>query len=348
MTERPSEVTNARPACCHETAKGDVRGSDGGRVLLSVVTPAFNEEVNLPILYGRLASQLAGLGVDWEWVVVDDHSSDRSFSVAESLSSRDKRVKAVRLARNSGSHVALVCGLTLARGNAVVAMAADLQDPPEILREMLLAWHGGAQVVWAVRREREGERASKLAFSQLYYWLMRRIVGMREIPGSGADFFLADRVVVDALKQFGETHVSLFALLTWMGFRQEAVTYVKEARLHGRSGWTLRKKLKLVVDSVTSFSHLPIRFMSYFGLATALLGFGYSGVVIFNALRGLPPQGWSSLMIAVLLVGGVQMTMLGVLGEYLWRALDEARRRPRYLVEAFTGFDGQAEPADGR
>ena len=156
------------------------------------------------------------------------------------------------------------------------------------------------------------------------------------MPATGADFFLLDRKVVEAFSQFSEANVSILALITWMGFRQTAVPYDKEARLHGRSGWDLRKKLKLVVDSVTSFSYLPIRFMSYLGLVVGLGGFIYAGVVIFNAIHGDPVQGWSSLMVVVLVVGGLQMIMMGVLGEYLWRALDESRRRPRYIVEADT------------
>ena len=309
-------------------------------VVLSVVTPAFNEESNLPILYSRLVRHLAALELEWEWVVVDDHSTDGTFTVLKELASGDNRVKGVRLARNSGSHAALLCGLGLARGSATVVMAADLQDPPEAIERMLTTWRDGSQVVWAVRESRQGESAATLGFSRLYYWMMRRVVGVRETPSTGADFFLADRCVVDALKQFGETHVSLFALLTWMGFRQASVTYVKEARLHGHSGWSLDNKLNLVLDSVTAFTYLPIRLMSLLGAGTAVLGFAYAAVVVVNAIRGLPPQGWSSLMVVVLIVGGLQMIMMGVLGEYLWRTLDESRRRPRFLIEDQTKGPG--------
>jgi dolichol-phosphate mannosyltransferase len=163
---------------------------------------------------------------------------------------------------------------------------------------------------------------------------MRNIVGIKEMTPTGADFFLIDRAVIDALRQFNESHVDIMALITWMGFRQTAITYDKKARLHGRSGWTLEKKLKLVVDSVTSFTYLPLRLMSYTGFIVALLGFLYAILVISNALSGTPVQGWSSLMVVTLIVGGIQMLMMGVLGEYLWRALDESRRRPKYLIEA--------------
>ena len=152
----------------------------------------------------------------------------------------------------------------------------------------------------------------------------------------GADFFLLDRAVVDTFCRFGESNASILALITWMGFRQATIMCDKAARLHGRSGWSIKKKLKLVVDSVTSFSYVPIRFMSYLGIAVAFAGFAYASLVILNFLRGAPVQGWSSLMVAVLVVGGLQMVMMGVLGEYLWRALDESRRRPRYIIEATT------------
>ena len=174
---------------------------------------------------------------------------------------------------------------------------------------------------------------------------MRNVVGMKEMPATGADFFLLDRTVVDAFSRFNESNASIFALLTWMGFRQATIGYDKEARLHGSSGWTLKKKLKLVVDSVTSFSYVPIRFMSYLGFVVGLAGFLYAGLRgRRTSCAGSPVEGWSSLMIVVLLVGGLQMVMMGVLGEYLWRALDESRRRPRYLIEATTS-DGSIPTA---
>lgn len=301
--------------------------------LVSVVTPAYNEAANLPLLADRLTKALAGVGA-WQWIVVDDHSRDDTFEVAAGLAARDPRIKAVRFARNFGSHVAIACGIAEAEGEVVVVLAADLQDPPEVIPQLVEAWQGGAQIVWAVRGEREGERASTVGFARLYYWLMRRMVGLTEMPATGADFFLIDRRVADALNRFDESHASLFALLGWMGFRQTSITYDKQARVHGRSGWTLEKKLKLVVDSVTSFTYLPIRLMSYIGFVIAMIGFAYALWVVVNAIAGRPAEGWSSLMVAVLVVGGVQMLMMGVLGEYLWRALDEARRRPRFIVES--------------
>lgn len=310
-----------------------------GTTLISVVTPAFNEAGNLPVLYERLHRVFTESRVHWEWIVVDDHSADETFEVLRALSTRDRRVRGFRLSRNCGSHVALVCGLHHTRGQCAVVLAADCQDPPELIPQMIRQWLNGAQVVWAVRNRREGEKQRTITFSRFYYFLMRRLFGLKELPATGADFFLADARVVEALRQFRERNVSLMALLTWMGFRQTSILYDKQARLHGRSGWNLSKKLKLFLDSVTSFSYLPIRVMAAVGILISFAGFLYACVVIANALTGSPPQGWASLMVIVLVIGGVQMIMMSILGEYLWRALDEARRRPQFLVESSTDHE---------
>ena len=315
------------------------------RPLISVITPAFNERENLPLLYERLAAALNPMPADWEWVVIDDHSSDGTFAVLAELCKRDPRVRAFRFSRNSGSHLAAICGLRETAGDCAVMMAADLQDPPETIPLLFEHWRQSAQVVWAVRAVRHGERASTIWFSRLYYWMMRRMVKLESMPATGADFFLLDRAVIDAICQFEEQNISIHSLLIWMGFRQHSITYDKQARAHGASKWTLEKKLKLVVDSVTSFTYLPIRYMSYAGFVVALMGFLYAGLTILNAINGHPVQGWTSLIVVVLVLGGVQMLMLGILGEYLWRALDESRRRPRYLIEGVLGRRPESRPA---
>jgi polyisoprenyl-phosphate glycosyltransferase len=304
--------------------------------LLSVVTAAYNETENLGVLYSTLLEVLDGSGINWEWIVVDDHSHDETFAVISELSGRDGRVRGVRFARNFGSHTAQTCGIHQAKGDCVVVLAADLQDPPQVIPSLLAQWRDGYQVVWAVRGKREGEKATTVGFARLYYWIMRNVVGLKEIPSTGADFYLIDRRVRDALCLFNEANVSILSLITWMGFRQTSIIYDKQARLHGKSGWTLEKKVKLVLDSVLSFSYLPVRLMSYAGSIVGLLGFAYAAFIVFNAIAGSPAEGWSSLMVIVLLLGGGQMMMMGILGEYLWRALDESRRRPRYLIEDST------------
>jgi polyisoprenyl-phosphate glycosyltransferase len=305
--------------------------------LISVVTPAYNEARNIPIMHERLRAVLDPTGIDWEWLIIDDSSSDNTFAAAEAIAVLDHRVRALRFSRNFGSHAAMICGLDHARGDCAVAMASDLQDPPETITALLAQWRQGAHIVWAVRSLREGESRATLVLSRFYYWAMREVAGVKDTPATGSDFVLLDRRVIDAVCRFPERNASLFALITWMGFRQSSVAYEKQARLHGRSGWTLRKKIKLIVDSLTSFTYQPVRWMSLMGLIVSILGVIYAMVVILNALLGAPPQGWTSLMVVVLFLGGGQMFMLGVLGEYIWRGLDEARRRPRYLIERAAG-----------
>ena len=331
MTDRQNEAAARNPECAPSARRS---------LLVSVVTPAFNEADNLPELYKRLLAVMEGANVGWEWVVIDDHSTDDTFAVLQRMACQDRRIRGLRFSRNFGSHVAIRCGLDHANGDCMVVMAADLQDPPETLPELLAEWKAGAQVVWAARGSREGEKIGRLAIARLYYAVMRHVVGVKEMPAAGADFFLLDRTVVDALLQFKESNVSIIALITWMGFRQTTIFYQKRARLHGRSGWSLGKKVKIVLDSVMSFSYLPIRLMTLAGFFSAVAGLIYAGVVVGLALFGTPIQGWSSLMIAVLFFGGMQMVMMGVLGEYLWRTLTEARQRPRYIIEALAGDHG--------
>jgi glycosyltransferase involved in cell wall biosynthesis len=300
----------------------------------SVVVAAYNEEGNLPILLQRvLALDWAGMGFEPEFVFVDDHSRDRTPQILKEFARNDPRVKVLRFSRNFGSHKAFAAGLEHASGEVATILAADLQDPPETIPLLLEKWRGGAKVVWAVRAERDGESLATKAFSRCYYFLMRRFAEVQP-PSRGADFLLVDKVVIHALRQAPEKHTSLLSLIQWMGFDQDSIEYTKQARHSGRSKWTLRKKLKLAVDSFVSFSYAPVRFMSVVGLLFSLLGFGYALIIIVRALfNDVPVQGWSSLMCVLLIVSGVQLIMLGILGEYLWRAFDESRGRPRYIVE---------------
>ncbi len=292
--------------------------------MISVVTPTYNESGNLPLLYERLSKSLDAAAEKWEWIIIDDHSEDETFDTASAIARRDERIYVLRLSRNFGSHTAATCGFHRAKGECAILMAADLQDPPEVILELLAKWREGAQVVWAVRDGREGQKNTTTGFSRVYYFLMRRWVGLKNMPAAGADFFLLDRSVLDPFSQFQENNVSLMALITWMGFRQTMITYRKQPRLRGHSGWTFEKKLKLVIDSVSSFSYLPIRWISYTGFFIGAVG-----------LFLLVIRAW--MIAALLILSGIQMLMLGILGEYLWRALDESRRRPRYLIEKTAG-----------
>jgi dolichol-phosphate mannosyltransferase len=273
--------------------------------------------------------------IDWEWIIVDDHSRDDTFAVIERLATVDARVRGIRLARNSGSHVAITCGLQHAGGDAAALVVSDLQDPPELLTQMLERWRGGVQVVWAVRRQQPGE-ARHAWFASIYYWIMRRLVGMRDMPPTGVDYFLIDRVVIDAFKASADRHVSVFALLMWLGFRREFIEYDKQPRARGQSGWTLARKVKLVVDSVVGFSEFPIWWCLYGGIAALLLAL----VPAAAALIAYPAFSAAIWLMAALAIGlfGCQLIALGIVGQYVWRALDEARGRPLYSIEAVAGL----------
>jgi glycosyltransferase involved in cell wall biosynthesis len=280
---------------------------------------------------------MTALGSDWEWLIVDDHSSDGTFKLVMRLSAADRRVRGVRLSKNSGSHIAITCGLRMVQGTAAVMMAADHQDPPETIAAMVKAWQEGAQVVWAVRREQPGA-AAHAGFASVYYWVMRNVVGMKEMPARGADFFLIDRVAIDAFRRCDERNVSVLALITWLGFRQVTVEYDKQPRAAGASGWTLRRKIRLVIDSVTAFSSLPIRACSYAGVALLVAALV---LMVWGAAQG----GRTTLLVSLITgLAGLNLLGLGVVGEYVWRALDESRRRPLYLIEAIAGVHPELDP----
>ena len=303
---------------------------------LSVVTAFYNELQNLPLFRQRVSAMFDALQVRGEIVLVDDQSSDGSDEVAKRWASDDPRVKYIRLSRNSGSHAAFSAGLSYCTGDCAVLLAADLQDPPETVRELFDRWRDGSDVVWAVRVAREGETRSTKAFAAAYYWVMRRIA-LPTMPAKGADFLLVDRKVVDAYNAIAEKNTNILAMILWMGFRQSFVPYVKQARHSGRSKWTFGKKIKLFIDSLVSFSYVPIRAMSAVGLVMAAAGFVYALLVVVGRLAGwiTTGTGFAALMTVLLIGQGSTMVMLGVLGEYVWRTYDEARGRPRYIVEEY-------------
>jgi dolichol-phosphate mannosyltransferase len=306
-------------------------------MLLSLVVPAFNEADNIVPLYEAVTEAFARQDFDWEMILVDDHSSDPTPHVIGGIANNDQRIRGVRLSRNMGSHIAMRCGVSLARGNLVGVIAADLQDPPSIIVEMVAELRRTeANVVWAARERREGTSLTDRLFSWFFHSMMSRIMDRTDMP-MGADVVLFDRRVADALQGLRETHANMFALIQWAGFRHSYLTYVKQARRYGMSGWSFRRKLKLVIDSIVGFSYAPIRAMSLIGIITAVAAFVYGIVVVVNYFLGSPVEGWSSLMTVVLFVGGINLMGMGVLGEYVWRALDEIRGRSLFLIEAEFG-----------
>jgi polyisoprenyl-phosphate glycosyltransferase len=303
---------------------------------LSVLTAFFNEAPNLPRLRERLNAVFEQIDVETEIVLIDDHSTDESPVLARQWADADNRVSYIRLSRNCGSHAAFSAGLEKCSGDCAILLAADLQDPPETIPVLLAKWREGFQVVWAVRGGRKGETWSTKVFARIYYWLMQHL-GLPETPATGADFLLVDRKIIDAYNGIREKHTSFMAMILWLGFRQTFISYTKEARLAGRSKWTLWKKLKLFVDSIVSFSYAPIRLMSVFGFVLALCGFAYAFVVVVGRLSGyvVAGTGYAALMTVLLIGQGAILMALGIVGEYLWRTFDEARGRPRYIFEEY-------------
>ncbi|MEX1232335.1 MAG: glycosyltransferase family 2 protein [Planctomycetaceae bacterium] len=303
---------------------------------ITVITAFLNEASNLPLFRERVLAVLRNLDCEYEIILVDDHSSDESSSIAKNWVRDDPCVHYLRLSRSCGSHAAFSAGLARATGDCTILLAADLQDPPETIPRLLDQWQSGYDVVWAAREAREGESWRTQFTARLYYQMMRRFA-LPDMPKQGADFLLMDRKVVAAYNAIPEKNTSFLALILWIGFRQTTIEYVKQARHSGKSKWNLSKKIKLFVDSMVSFSYAPIRMMSVIGLMISLAGFAYAAFIIFNAIFGQPAEGWSSLIVIVLVLGGFQLLMLGVLGEYLWRAFDESRGRPRYIIEEIAG-----------
>ncbi len=301
---------------------------------LSIIVPVFNEEAAIPAVVdrlGQIADQLAPLQI--EIILMDDNSSDRSAQMLREVNRRDARFRYARLAKNSGSHIAILAGLAESRGACAVFLAADLQDPPELIPQMLELWRAGNQVVWGTRTEREGVSKMDVFLSNAFYRLLR-LMGEANLPPRGSDFALLDKKVIEALLKSTGSHPSVIGEIARLGFSQAEVPYTKEERVAGTTKWTFGRKLKAFADAFVLFSYAPLRIMSYLGIFCSFSGFAYALLVIILRVRNSTPvQGWSSLMVVVLMLGGVQMMMLGVLGEYLWRTLEAARRRPIYFLE---------------
>lgn len=315
--------------------------------MISVVLPVFNEVMNLRPFYDELMAEIEALReVDWEIIFVDDGSTDASAEIVLSLRAQDARVKLLRLSRNFGSHAALTAGLRYAQGDAAVIMSVDLQDPPEIIPNLLKEWKNGHHVVWGIRRTRK-DPWSKKFLAGLFYRFFRK-VALPDFPEGGMDLSLFDRRVINELLEIHDRHGYLFATVHWMGFRQACVPYDRAVRLGGVSKWSLARRFKAAIDLIVSFSYFPIRFMSYLGLTVSLLSFLYAIELVFEKVfLGKGGVGWPSLMVTILFLGGVQLTMMGVLGEYLWRATEQVKGKPPYIIMEAVGFDlkGQKENA---
>jgi dolichol-phosphate mannosyltransferase len=299
----------------------------------SIIAPIFNESGNIQELYRRLHEVLDSTGEDWELILVDDGSTDNSADLIRQYADQDSRVKPVIFARNFGHQIAVTAGLDYSKGEAVVIIDSDLQDPPEVILDLIAKWKEGYQVVYAIRSEREGESWFKLFTASLFYRLISKITDVN-IPLDAGDFRLLDRQVVDVLNQMREKHRFLRGMSSWVGFRQTGVPYRRVARQVGETKYPFRKMFRLAINAVTSFSYFPLQLATYIGFFAAGLSILAIPIVIAIRLWGTetPLLGQATTLIAVLFLGGVQLISLGILGEYIGRLYDEAKGRPLYIV----------------
>ncbi len=302
------------------------------KVDYSIIAPIYNELENLPELHRRVSETMSATGGTWELVLVDDGSSDGSTEAIRELAKRDRHVRPVIFARNFGHQIAITAGWDNARGDAVVIIDADLQDPPEVIPELIAKWKEGYQVVYAVRAEREGETWFKKFTASMFYRIIYRITDVK-IPVDTGDFRLMDRKVVDVLKTMRERHRFPRGMSAWVGFKQIGVPYKRAARHAGVTKYPFKKMLKLALNAITGFSYFPLQLATYIGFLAAGLAAIAIPVVVVMRLLGSPFfEGQATTLISVLFLGGVQLISLGVLGEYLGRVYDEAKGRPLYIV----------------
>jgi polyisoprenyl-phosphate glycosyltransferase len=300
--------------------------------VFSIIAPVYNEAESLDPLYRRISEVLESSGETWELLLVDDGSTDGSSAIIRDLGQKDSCVRPVIFARNFGHQLAVTAGLDYARGDAVVIIDADLQDPPELIIEMIKKWREGYEVVYAIRSGREGESWFKLFTAKLFYRIISRITDV-DIPMDTGDFRLLDRKVVDVMCQMRERHRFLRGMSVWVGFRQTGVEYQRAARYAGETKYPFKKMFKFAWDAVTSFSYLPLQIATYLGFFCAGLSILAIPLVIALRLAGSGAFfGQATTLIAVLFLGGVQLISLGILGEYIGRLYDEAKGRPLYIV----------------
>lgn len=307
---------------------------------LSIIVPCFNEEAVLPETHGRLTNVLDSLeGTAYEIIYIDDGSGDRTAEMLRELQAEDGRVRVLLLSRNFGHQIAVTAGLAEAVGEAVVVIDADLQDPPEIIPEMVARWRDGYDVVYGLRTDRSGETHFKLWTAKVFYQLLNRVSHV-QIPPDVGDFRLMNRRVVDALLAMPERDRFLRGMVSWIGYRQVAVLYERAPRFAGKSKYPLLKMLRFALDGILSFSFAPLRVATWMGFAAMALAF--AGIVYAILLRLYTTdwvRGWASIFVAVLFMGGVQLVTIGIIGEYIGRIYEEVKQRPLYFVRERLGFE---------
>lgn len=307
--------------------------ADTGPAVISVVAPAYNEEMVLPEFHKRLCAVFENLDCELEVVYVNDGSNDQTQVVLHALRAQDPRITLVDLSRNFGKEIAMTAGFDHACGDAVVVIDTDLQDPPELIPEMVRLWRSGYDIVYAQRTAREGESWMKRVTASAFYRVIQRLSRVK-IPQDTGDFRLMSRRSVDALLQLREHHRFMKGLFAWVGFPQIALPYRRDARFAGDTKWNYWKLWNFAIEGITSFTTVPLKIASYMGLIISLFAFAYAAIVIYKTLMfGDDVQGYPSLMVVVLMLGGIQLASLGIIGEYLGRMFNETKLRPLYLTQ---------------
>ncbi len=307
------------------------------RATLSVILPIFNEESVIPALFQALTPLLTSMSPSYEIICVNDGSTDRSPFLLQALAAQDQHIKIINFSRNFGHQMAITAGLDHSSGQAVLIMDADLQDPPEILPQFIAQWRQGYEVVYAVRRGRKEGLWKRLAYA-VFYRTMKAMADIN-VPLDAGDFCLLDRCVVDVLVALPERHRFLRGLRSWVGFRQIGIEYERGARHSGAPKYTLRQLIRLALAGYIGFSSMPLHAAGWLGFFTSGLGAVLTLWALVTKMLGIPsPQGWASILSVVLFMGGIQLVMLGVVGEYLGRVYDEVRQRPLYIVRSRVGF----------
>ena len=303
--------------------------------LLTIVVPAFNEQEVLAAFHGRLAPVLDALEMEAEVLYVNDGSADKTLSVIRDLREQDPRIAILDLSRNFGKEIAMTAGLEHARGDAVIIIDADLQDPPELIPELVRHWRDGWDMVYAQRIERLGESLLKKLTARWFYRLIQR-VGRVRIPENAGDFRIMSRRAVDSLLKLREQHRFMKGLFAWIGYPQKGIPYKRDPRFAGRTKWGYWRLWNFALDGITSFTTTPLKWATYLGLVTAFGSFAYAvEIILQKLLYGNPVKGYPSLMVVMLFLGGVQLVFLGIIGEYLGRMFDETKRRPLYFLSAY-------------
>jgi len=306
---------------------------------LSVIVPLYNEELVIRHMHEALTAVLTRNRIDYEVILVNDGSRDGTLAIAKDLCCNDPRLKLVSFSRNFGHQIAITAGIDKASGQVVVVIDADLQDPPEVILEMIEKWREGYQVVYGVRKARKGESFFKLVTAAMFYRVLRMMTPV-DIPTDTGDFRLMDRQVVEQLKRMRERSRFVRGMVSWVGFKQGKVEYTRESRLMGETKYPLRKMIKFAVDGMLSFSQLPLRISSGLGLICSLLAFVFMiyGFVVKYFYPETAIQGWASIFVASLFLGGIQLMSIGILGEYIGRMYDEIKGRPLYIIEEEMNF----------